>query len=106
MGVLKMCTLSSITASCPAQEATNGSETRRNPAAAPDAPSPSYACPFLRLCAARMQAKLRDRQLTILAKDESDRRGTAFTNACRRPKHLLVVERVDLLLRDKHDKMD
>ena len=99
-----MCTLSSIAASCLVQEATTGSETPRNPAAAPDAPSPRT--PALFFGSARMQEKLRDRQLIMLAKDESDRRGTAFRNACRCPKHLLVVERVDLLLRDKHDKMD
>ena len=39
-------------------------------------------------------------------KDEKGSRGKAFRNACRRPKHRHVVERVDLLLRDKHDKMD
>jgi hypothetical protein len=39
-------------------------------------------------------------------KDEKGSRGKAFRNACRRPKHRRVGERVDLLLRDKHDKMD
>ena len=48
--VLKMCVLSFQTTSCSVEVATKRSETRRNPAVAPDAPSPSYACPFLRPC--------------------------------------------------------
>ena len=99
-----MCTLSSIAASCLVQEATKGSETPRNPAAASDAPSPRT--PALFVGSVRMQEKLRDRQLIMLAKDELDRRGTAFRNACRRPKHHRVVERVVVHLRHKHDKMD
>jgi len=51
MRLLELCSLSTITDSCPVELATKRSETHRNPAVAPDAPSPSYACPFLRPCA-------------------------------------------------------
>ena len=52
---------------------------------------------------AHTQEKPRDGQLTQLAKDELDTRYKAFSNACRRPKHHRVVERVVLHLRHKHD---
>ena len=42
----------------------------------------------------------------MLANDESDRRWTAFINACRRLKHLLVVEVAEIHLLETHDKMD
>ena len=48
----------------------------------------------------------RERQLTMHRKDEKGSRGKALRNACRHPKHLHVGGHVDLLLRDKHDKMD
>ena len=65
---------------------------------------PPYACHCLRPCTRAENP--RERQLTMHGKDETGSRGKAFRNACRRPKHRRVGERVDLLLRDKHDKMD
>ena len=62
--------------------------------------------PALSSSPARAQEKPRDKQLTQLTKYELDSRWKAFRNACRRPKHRRVVERVVLHLRHKHDKMD
>ena len=101
---LKNCISCHTSSSSPIQVATTTVETRRNPPAVPDAPSPSYACHYLRSCT--HTRKSRHRHPMVLTKDKLNSRWKAFRNACRHPKHHRVVERVVLHLRHKHDKMD
>ena len=99
---LKICILCRASPSSPIQVAASTTETHPNPTTVPAA-SPPHA--FIS-GPAHTQAKARHRQLTKHQKVELESRWKAFRNACRRPKHHRVVERVVLHLRHKHDKMD